>query len=173
MEAPVIAKPALIVKEATPEDDLEYADAAGKSCYLCSRQFKTTDQLKRHNKESDLHKARTMSTASEFLANIFLFIFLSSLSFIVFSLSLYHRRTWEMKLYVRQLCKRQQRSSNQSIVTAPPNAVCSLISPTFHYLKASHRSASPRSLWPQPLCLHHRQSTSTQAKTAAMWETSC
>lgn len=36
------------------------------TCLLCARQFKTIDQLKRHNKESDLHKARFFISFSVF-----------------------------------------------------------------------------------------------------------
>ncbi|KAF4576867.1 hypothetical protein EYR36_004847 [Pleurotus pulmonarius] len=39
-----------------PSDEFEYADTSTMACLLCARQFKTVDQLKRHNKESDLHK---------------------------------------------------------------------------------------------------------------------
>ncbi|THU99378.1 hypothetical protein K435DRAFT_963448 [Dendrothele bispora CBS 962.96] len=42
-----------------PTDDLfEFSDTNGLGCFLCARQFKSLDQLKRHNKESELHKAR-------------------------------------------------------------------------------------------------------------------
>jgi 3-oxoacyl-ACP reductase-like protein len=41
-----------------PEDEFEFSDTAALMCLLCSRQFKSLDQLKRHNKESDLHKVR-------------------------------------------------------------------------------------------------------------------
>ena len=34
----------------------EFADTTALTCLLCARQFKTLDQLKRHNKESDPHK---------------------------------------------------------------------------------------------------------------------
>ncbi|KAI0050018.1 hypothetical protein FA95DRAFT_1514751 [Auriscalpium vulgare] len=46
-------------KSATPlpeEAEFEFADMSKVACLLCARQFKTLDQLKRHNKESDLHK---------------------------------------------------------------------------------------------------------------------
>ncbi|KAG5645840.1 hypothetical protein DXG03_005182 [Asterophora parasitica] len=46
---------------ATPvptETEFEFSDVTGLMCLLCARQFKSLDQLKRHNKESDLHKAR-------------------------------------------------------------------------------------------------------------------
>ncbi|KAG7452731.1 uncharacterized protein BT62DRAFT_24136 [Guyanagaster necrorhizus] len=36
--------------------DFEFSDVSAMSCLLCARQFKSVDQLKRHNKESDLHK---------------------------------------------------------------------------------------------------------------------
>ncbi|KAL4259142.1 hypothetical protein AB1N83_007962 [Pleurotus pulmonarius] len=39
-----------------PSDEFEYADTSTMACLLCARQFKTVDQLRRHNKESDLHK---------------------------------------------------------------------------------------------------------------------
>jgi len=38
------------------EMDFEFSDLSALTCLLCARQFKTTDQLKRHNKESELHK---------------------------------------------------------------------------------------------------------------------
>ncbi|KAJ7135003.1 hypothetical protein C8R43DRAFT_626309 [Mycena crocata] len=45
------------VPETVPtEDDFEFSDVGALTCLLCARQFKTADQLKRHNKESDLHK---------------------------------------------------------------------------------------------------------------------
>ncbi|EIM90511.1 uncharacterized protein STEHIDRAFT_75317 [Stereum hirsutum FP-91666 SS1] len=39
-----------------PETDFEFSDTVKFTCLLCARQFKSLDQLKRHNKESDLHK---------------------------------------------------------------------------------------------------------------------
>ncbi|KAK7038013.1 hypothetical protein R3P38DRAFT_2903934 [Favolaschia claudopus] len=44
----------------SPEQEFEFSDVNALSCLLCARQFKTLDQLKRHNKESDLHKARIL-----------------------------------------------------------------------------------------------------------------
>ncbi|KAJ4501662.1 hypothetical protein C8R41DRAFT_976616 [Lentinula lateritia] len=46
------------------EDAFEFADMNSFACLLCSRQFKSVDQLKRHNKESDLHKARSLIHSS-------------------------------------------------------------------------------------------------------------
>jgi RNA-binding protein 5/10 len=40
------------------ETEFEFSDTTAMTCLLCARQFKTLDQLKRHNKESDLHKVR-------------------------------------------------------------------------------------------------------------------
>jgi len=40
------------------EAEFEFSDTTALTCLLCARAFKTLDQLKRHNKESDLHKAR-------------------------------------------------------------------------------------------------------------------
>jgi RNA-binding protein 5/10 len=36
--------------------EFEFSDMTKLACLLCSRQFKTIEQLKKHNKESDLHK---------------------------------------------------------------------------------------------------------------------
>lgn len=44
-----------------PESEFEFSDTAALMCLLCARQFKSLDQLKRHNKESDLHKARNLN----------------------------------------------------------------------------------------------------------------
>lgn len=38
------------------ETEFEFSDTNAMTCLLCARQFKNLDQLKRHNKESDLHK---------------------------------------------------------------------------------------------------------------------
>uniref|UniRef100_A0A8H8CMT6 G-patch domain-containing protein n=1 Tax=Psilocybe cubensis TaxID=181762 RepID=A0A8H8CMT6_PSICU len=60
---PSTMKPAVNVaapKATTPpigEVEFEFSDVASLTCLLCARQFKTIEQLKRHNKESDLHKA--------------------------------------------------------------------------------------------------------------------
>ncbi len=51
--------PAPVVKTATPpeaETEFEFSDTSAMTCLLCARKFKTLDQLKRHTKESDLHK---------------------------------------------------------------------------------------------------------------------
>jgi len=39
-----------------PEGEFEFSDVGALMCVLCARQFKTIEQLTRHNKESDLHK---------------------------------------------------------------------------------------------------------------------
>jgi len=49
----VKAKPATPLP---PEAEFEFSDTTKNTCLLCARQFKSPDQLKRHNKESDLHK---------------------------------------------------------------------------------------------------------------------
>ncbi|KAH7889808.1 hypothetical protein F5I97DRAFT_1847493 [Phlebopus sp. FC_14] len=57
-EAPV-SGPSASSTTATPEPvevEFEFSDTVAMTCLLCARQFKTIDQLKRHNKESDLHK---------------------------------------------------------------------------------------------------------------------
>ena len=47
--------PGTIIPE---EQDFEFSDMSAITCLLCARKFKSQDQLDRHNKESDLHKAR-------------------------------------------------------------------------------------------------------------------
>jgi hypothetical protein len=42
------------------ETEFEFSNTGAMTCLLCARQFKTLDQLKRHNKESELHKARLL-----------------------------------------------------------------------------------------------------------------
>ncbi|CDO69037.1 hypothetical protein BN946_scf184834.g44 [Trametes cinnabarina] len=59
--APIVpvAAAAPVAKSATPpraETEFEFSDTNALTCLLCARQFKSLDQLKRHNKESDLHK---------------------------------------------------------------------------------------------------------------------
>jgi len=49
-----------------PEEEFEFSDVTTLMCILCARQFKSMDQLKRHNKESDLHKARKLLVATIF-----------------------------------------------------------------------------------------------------------
>jgi len=45
------------VPAALPEEmEFEFSDVVKIACLLCARQFKTLEQLKKHNKESDLHK---------------------------------------------------------------------------------------------------------------------
>jgi RNA-binding protein 5/10 len=39
------------------EAELEFSDTNALTCLLCARAFKSLDQLKRHNKESELYKA--------------------------------------------------------------------------------------------------------------------
>lgn len=46
-----------------PQDEFEFSDIVAMSCFLCARQFKSSEQLHRHNTESDLHKARSIPTA--------------------------------------------------------------------------------------------------------------
>lgn len=63
------------------EAELEFSDTNAMTCLLCARQFKNMDQLKRHNKESDLHKARlsiplrVLAYQMELMAVLFFFSF--------------------------------------------------------------------------------------------------
>lgn len=56
-----LAKPVTAGVPIPSEAEFEFSDVTGLMCLLCARQFKTIDQLKRHNKESDLHKARNFN----------------------------------------------------------------------------------------------------------------
>lgn len=58
------AEPAPSTQSTPPETESEFADISALMCLLCARQFKSLDQLKRHNRESDLHKARSLSVVS-------------------------------------------------------------------------------------------------------------
>ncbi|KAI9433949.1 hypothetical protein H4582DRAFT_1983514 [Lactarius indigo] len=49
-------KPAPVPAALPEETEFEFSDVVKIACLLCARQFKTLDQLKKHNKESDLHK---------------------------------------------------------------------------------------------------------------------
>jgi len=51
-----VEKPKASTITLQPETEFEFSDVAGLTCLLCARQFKAVDQLKRHNKESELHK---------------------------------------------------------------------------------------------------------------------
>jgi len=42
------------------ETEFDFADIDALMCFLCARQFKSIEQLKRHNKESGLHKKNYM-----------------------------------------------------------------------------------------------------------------
>ena len=49
------------------ELEFEFADMVKLACLLCARQFKSLDQLKRHNKESDLHKVSSFHPTVQYL----------------------------------------------------------------------------------------------------------
>ncbi|KAA1469569.1 hypothetical protein DENSPDRAFT_918872 [Dentipellis sp. KUC8613] len=46
----------------------QFSDVSRLACLLCSRQFKSLDQLKRHNQESDLHKGNLRNADLSVLA---------------------------------------------------------------------------------------------------------
>ncbi|KAI9508851.1 hypothetical protein F5148DRAFT_979244 [Russula earlei] len=50
------AKPTPSPATLPEEVEFEFSDLVKLACLLCARQFKSLDQLKKHNKESDLHK---------------------------------------------------------------------------------------------------------------------
>ncbi|KAH9927043.1 hypothetical protein B0H21DRAFT_839215 [Amylocystis lapponica] len=74
---PVAQTPALVAPDIAtkaksttpvPEGEFEFSDTTAMTCLLCARQFKSLDQLKRHNKESDLHKKNRKDTSLRDLA---------------------------------------------------------------------------------------------------------
>ncbi|KAF9476607.1 hypothetical protein BDN70DRAFT_882223 [Pholiota conissans] len=57
LQTPVASTSKVLAKlSPDPESEFEFSDTVSLMCLLCARQFKTLDVLKRHNKESDLHK---------------------------------------------------------------------------------------------------------------------
>lgn len=64
MTSAAVTPTVLVTKSISPstvipvEQDFEFSDMSAMTCLLCARKFKSQDQLDRHNKESDLHKAR-------------------------------------------------------------------------------------------------------------------
>ncbi|OBZ75616.1 hypothetical protein A0H81_04710 [Grifola frondosa] len=46
------------------EAEFEFSDIVAMTCLLCARQFKSREQLKRHNNESELHKVKNHQDAS-------------------------------------------------------------------------------------------------------------
>lgn len=73
-QVPAPTKPATPEKKTTPvpaalpeEAEFEFSDLVKIACLLCARQFKTLDQLKKHNKESDLHKVFLLSLRALFV----------------------------------------------------------------------------------------------------------
>lgn len=66
MVTPVEKKVPAKAKSTTPipvEQEFEFSDTTAITCLLCARQFKTLEQLKRHNNESDLHKRNLADAA--------------------------------------------------------------------------------------------------------------
>ncbi|KAG6853703.1 hypothetical protein C0991_002239 [Blastosporella zonata] len=64
------APPLVKAAQVPVEVEFEFSDVTGLMCLLCARQFKSHDQLKRHNKESDLHKARNFNAKNFKDANL-------------------------------------------------------------------------------------------------------
>ena len=58
--APVVPEVVVNTSVSAPAltDEFEFSDTSAMTCLLCARQFKSLDQLRRHNKESELHKVR-------------------------------------------------------------------------------------------------------------------
>ncbi|KZO95158.1 hypothetical protein CALVIDRAFT_500399 [Calocera viscosa TUFC12733] len=50
---------------AVEADNFEYGDPVGFACYLCSRKLTSVDLLRRHDQESDLHKARDQTNLKD------------------------------------------------------------------------------------------------------------
>lgn len=59
IEPPKVSQP----EELPPETEFEFSNTTTMACLLCARQFKSLEQLKRHNNESDLHKVLFVSIA--------------------------------------------------------------------------------------------------------------
>ena len=121
-----------------PEPEFEFADINALMCLLCARQFKSLDQLKRHNRESDLHKARSLSVVSYRRKLTSPFV----LSFLLCgksnnALKLY-REIIKMPTYERWPVKKsmlERIPNNPSIVTGHWNGVLFSINRMHRYLK--------------------------------------
>ena len=132
------------------EAEFEFSDVTALTCLLCARQFKTMDQLKRHNKESDLHKARlpqccVLSSFRDWANPAFCSFFPG---FLLVRLPT-NRKTSRIRIYEmlhvrRWKYGRQQRGPSQrinpSIVIGHPSAGYFLTSPTLRHRK---RTPSP------------------------------
>ena len=46
------------INDVEPEDSMFFADTVKMTCWLCLRQFRTIDDIERHNSLSNLHKVR-------------------------------------------------------------------------------------------------------------------
>jgi len=60
VEQPKVSQP----EELPPETEFEFSNTTTMACLLCARQFKSLEQLKRHNNESDLHKVLFIQSAA-------------------------------------------------------------------------------------------------------------
>ena len=120
-----------------PEEvEFEFSDLVKLACMLCARQFKTLDQLKKHNKESDLHK-------------VFLFVLvffcwrILTLSSAISKTRIYGmwrgRRPTLLKLLQKQAVPRPL---HRNIVIGLQNDVSCTTNQTSHFPKALRISAS-------------------------------
>ena len=164
--APVapVAAPAP-AKSATPpaETEFEFSDTTSLICLLCARQFKSIDQLKRHNKESDLHKVNRSQYG----------LFTDSPNKRVRKTT----RTLHCARLPARRCAphgpRQIKPSNPNTATVRQSGVSCTISQTFHDLsQASGRNpnGSQKGLGPRHLRSRRR---STRGRTTIMLATSC
>ena len=143
------------------EAEFEFSDTTAITCLLCARQFKTLDQLKRHNKESDLHKVSlTVRLCVERRSRL-------------------HRKTSKMPTYAKSRVKRSKRQrrkqSNPSIATEPPSGASCTTSPKFRSPRAAALKRPRRSATPKVHRLHRRlpRLQSIPGRTRTMSATGC
>lgn len=132
-----LATPIATVKSDPPapnEAEFEFSDVGALMCLLCARQFKSSDQLRRHNKESDLHKARHLQccilqcSLSANVASCASFPSWMTLRFVVAP----HRKTTGIPIYGKSQSRRsshgkQHRPTNLNTGTGPLSVGCYLI----------------------------------------------
>ena len=161
---PVLTAPAPGISE----DEFEFADTKTFACLLCSRQFKSIEQLRRHNKESDLHKARSLLLCTRYMPDshltlsVFFFSVFMCRSFSAVHLSPFsttHRRITRTPTYGKSRRRRRalsrRRPSNRNTGTARPSGVSCIINPTLRSrsricLDNENRPKGRRCLPPHP-----------------------
>lgn len=147
------------------ETEFEFSDTNAMTCLLCTRQFKNLDQLKRHNKESDLHKVRSHLSRQ----------FPPSHP----DTNLFDRETSKTPTYATlratRLKPRRPRPNSPSTATELRSGVSCTINLISLFLSPAGRRLQANGSTPRvrPRPLHPRRRLSTPVKTRLTSATSC